>query len=123
MMSKAKLLELIEKVDGLDGPCRDIDHEIRAIVVGDDESLLSYTASLDDAMTLVPEKVGITIDRYWSTNTKGPAWSAGIYTGGLPTSSREIFEVFDCSSAALAVTAAALRIRAMQALVKKEKEQ
>lgn len=71
-----------------------------------------YTASLDAAMSLVPEGCGFHLDRYWIASRKEPAWLCEISTGGIPSNPRQVYAGDDAWSAALAVTCAALRARA-----------
>lgn len=74
---------------------------------GDLVSVPAYTSSLDAAMTLVPERWGITLERYW-LREPGLWWSAHLSGGSGNLSA----EVDDVAGAALALTAAALRARA-----------
>lgn len=74
----------------------------------------AYTASLDAALALVPEGVGINIERYWIAKSDGPVWSAEIATGGLPDKPRQVFDCYDAATPALAVTAVALRALASE---------
>lgn len=71
-----------------------------------------FSASLDAAMTLVPEGAGLDLSRYWIAAVEGPVWSAHITTGGVPDNPRQVFECFDAPTPALALCAAALRARA-----------
>lgn len=113
------LLELAAQVEGLEPgwegshPLNGMIHalmpEPKAIVPPD------YLRSLDAAMSLVPEGLGLRIERYWIARRGGPVWSAEIARGGLPGSPRQVFECFDATTPALALTAAALRARAKEA--------
>lgn len=71
-----------------------------------------FSASLDAAMSLVPESAGLGIERYW--NQHGEVWSAEIRTGGVPDNPRKVFDCYDAATPALALCAAALRARAQQ---------
>ncbi len=71
-----------------------------------------YTASLDAAMSLVPEGAGLNISRYWIASNKGPVWSAEIAQGGVPDNPRRVSDCYDTPTPALALCAAALRARA-----------
>lgn len=70
-----------------------------------------YTTSLDAAMTLVVEGAGICLDRYWIAEVDDPVWLASIQTGGIPGNPRQVFEVRDRPTPALAICAAALKAR------------
>lgn len=70
-----------------------------------------FTASIDAALSLVPEGAGVRLDRYWIAEREGPVWMASICSGGVPENPRQVFEVWDCVTPALALVAAALRAR------------
>ena len=72
----------------------------------------AYTASLDAAMTLVPEGCGVKLDRYWIGRQEGPVWSAHLAFGGIPESPRRVHEAFDAETPPLALGAAVLRAAA-----------
>lgn len=67
----------------------------------------AYTASLDAALTLVPEGAGIKLDRHWTPRHEGPVWMAVLYTG-----LGEMHVSEDRPTPALALCAAALLARA-----------
>lgn len=103
-MDKDKLLELAGRCEAATGPDGMLDRDIRAArIVPETRALRRYTASLDAAMTLVPEGLFPTIDfvaiRCWLRTAQGfdvdggPAYGCG---GSVP----------------LALCAAALRARA-----------
>ena len=107
-MTRAALLALADRVEALTGPCRETDAEVHhAILQGIGTGLYgtqpSYTASLDAAMTLVPE---------------GHTWSADLNLGKKAFAwcyDDKMLSGRPCKAAtpALALTAAALRARAM----------
>jgi len=134
-----ELEKLAERVEGLSGPDREVDAAIalasgwrvcrgnwwtpdqasrakkarRSIwSSGSPVQLPAYTASLDAAMTLVPEGLGLHINRYWTASHDGPVWSCEISTGGLPNKPRQVFDCYDAAGPAQALTAASLRARA-----------
>lgn len=72
----------------------------------------NYTASLDAALSLVPEGAGFNLDRYWIRD--GVRWRATVSTGGVPSDPRKVYEVWDAYSAATATAAVALTARAAQ---------
>lgn len=74
------------------------------------QSLPTFTASLDAALSLVPEGAGVEVQRYWTSEHDDAVWSAVAIVGmGAVEESR------DRPSAALALTAAALRALAQEA--------
>ena len=122
-MDKQKLLELAERVEGLSGACREVDAAVvtalfpdaqvgeycgyedivfhAAPLVANKEFLPFFTASIDSAMTLVPE---------------GYDWVIGRTNGGL-TIHAEVGGRGDeymrfGETPALALTAASLRAKA-----------
>lgn len=128
------LLDLAARVEALSGPDREVDAEIaiaaKAVpydfepsywtaqwreMYGDRYwSAPGYTASLDAAITLLPDGMGLRTERYWTASHEGAVWSAEISTGGLPDNPLRVFECFDAATPALALTAAALRAKAGQ---------
>ena len=97
----AELLALAERVEKLAGPDRGLDAEIYwaikdGVGVGYRQDAPAFTASLDAAMTLVPEG-----ESYLLAHNQGNYWSE---VG-------ENFQYFGATSA-LAVTAASLHARA-----------
>jgi len=136
-MTTPDLLALADQVERLTGACRETDCAIEKLLpcspefarhhpgkcmsqwnerafafysIGDEGHEYSsppYTASIDAAMTLVPEGLGFQIDRYWTKD--GVAWSCFISSGGLPDKPRHVIEVYDLKTTPLAITAAALR--------------
>lgn len=141
-MTKAVTPEIIEKIEAAAGPDRELDvliaehvawqgdlvarartwspHNTTAALVADIEmdgylrGLPAYTASIDAALTLVPEGAGLSIQRYWIAAVDGYVWSAGVSTGGVPSNPRKVFASYDAANAALAITAASLRARITQ---------
>jgi hypothetical protein len=73
----------------------------------------AYTASIDAAMSLVPDGTGFDVNRYWLASRTVPAWMCEISTGGIPSNPRKVHAAHDAHSAALAICAAALRARAL----------
>lgn len=112
------LLELAERVEKLTGPCRETDAEIAKAVGAEHgprsyvhlesrsysehpEIAKRYTKSIDAAMTLVPYQ------REWHV---GSVTLLGTFFAEIVTpSERHIAK--ECKSAAIALTAAALRAR------------
>lgn len=76
-----------------------------------------YTASIDAALTLVPEGQGMKLDKYWIASVDRPIWHAAVTS---PSKNPNVIvgsdynEVWDCRTLALALCAAALRARAAQ---------
>ena len=133
-------MKLSDRVEQFDGPCREVDAEI-AVAIGwicirprsrsrhgiwaepgykpsqDGTDCLKdpyrYTASLDAAMSLVPEGAGLNLSRYWIGSVDTPVWSAEICTGGVPENPRKVFDCYDAPTPALALCAAALRARGL----------
>lgn len=113
------LHDLVEKCEKLDGPCRELDAEIAILLgwtvyTGDnwigphgEIAVPSYTASIDAAMKLVPDREFICIDgprRYLHIPTPVPNyWRACL---GY-TKSGQVW----AKTPALALAAAALRAR------------
>lgn len=135
-MPDSDIQRLVERIEGAGEGSREIDARIECVKQGwhfrkmlvsennknhvsfrtsDGDKGLYYTpqyaASIDAAMTLVPEGAGLSIQRYWIAAVEGPVWSAGISTGGIPSNPRQVFESYDAANAALAITAASLRAR------------
>jgi hypothetical protein len=113
-MNKSELLALAERVESLDGPCFDteceIEHTISPHWTGEGAPS-AYTASLDAAMTLVPDRIGVG----WgvSHGAGGPiaeVWEFNLDDPDCP----ELYHVFGgcCATPEQALTAAALRARA-----------
>lgn len=123
-MNKAKLLDLADRVEALQGPCAETDRAIKQIMghgwdYGADwdrwDALKGektcepvakpYTRSLDSAMSLVPEGCDFMVDNF-DGRLVGFRCSAGVFSCG---------QWVDCNNAAtpaLALTAACLRARA-----------
>ena len=118
-----ELIELAERCEAADGPSRELDAEI-ALAIGYDvkydrgndptpyyepikeyswQPVLAYTASLDSAMTLVPEALPFEVQR----SSRGCKSEAFVWNG------KEIGEGSSAvgSTPALALIAAALRAR------------
>ncbi len=133
MADRETLLALAARCEAAEGPSREMDELIvqasypeldirrdgpdgtwraHGSTIGPDCILrvLDYTASLDAALTLVPEGAGIKLDRHWTTRHDGPVWMAAIYTGLGDVHASE-----DRPTPALALCCAALRARAGEA--------
>ena len=115
-MTGGELLALAERVEGLNGPDRDTNEQIllamgwsvvdRVLVDPSGNRVFSvpdYTASLDAAMSLVPEGCAPGVYRRdsddWASMIFGPTWQTVADTRA--------------KTAALVLTAAALRARAL----------
>jgi hypothetical protein len=115
------LLQLAERCEKASGPDRELEWRIaEAIGVGEwrqsavwppfmpgskiDKSIPTYTASLDAAMTLVPEKAVISLAH--QERWKKPAWAWGINDGYGVT------HFGNAATPSQALCAAALRARA-----------
>ena len=123
-MNKGDILELAERVEALEGEDREIDLAIakmRRVTVWkhDPETGTNYetthwhyTASLDAAMTLVPEgfswEVGETADGGHATVSKMPDDDEAYAGGRLPAPDIQISAY--AATPALALTAACLRV-------------
>ncbi len=112
-MDKAALLALADRVEALTGPDREMDAAIWAIGTLREwpprldilaqayrDNAPRYTASIDSAMTLVPEGYGFMVDGFKD------AWFADLDAGQQMSA--------HATTPALALTAAALRARASQ---------
>jgi len=110
MTNKETLLELADRVEALDGPCREMDLEIARTVinpqiVNGSTAHERYTTSLDASMTLVPEGCDFLVNsrgnfaRVWDEKESG---SHGSWTGQAK------------KTTVAALTAAALRAIASQ---------
>lgn len=121
MKDAATLLALAERVEALSGPDREVDAKIAdaihwddPIVYEDDPRLLAFTASLDAAMTLVPEGWN-----WMAGNRDQPLARAYVNNGELAfvgagmrrNPNRQWYET-TAATPALALTAAALRAHA-----------
>ena len=119
-MSKQQLLELAERVEGLSGPCRDVDALIKEAFGhswdyaadwgprGSDRPVAyPYTASLDSAMTLVQEGRDWMVDNFDGPHDR--RCSASVFN--KPVALYQDFEGFS-TTPALALTAASLRAKA-----------
>lgn len=100
--------ELIERIEGAEGPSRELDAEIiklvsRGVLDGEYWTLPAYTASLDAAMTLVPEgwNVGIFLRHAWLRQ------NAQVWHRGIEASTKH----GNAATPALALAAAALKAR------------
>lgn len=109
-MTRDTLAELAERVEQAAGPDRELDRCLFAVLHGIDRGRatgpmdFSPTASLDAAMTLVPEG--------WWIQHLGQligGWACRIETNGPPSAS---LGLFFAPTAALTICAAALRSRA-----------
>jgi hypothetical protein len=108
-----KLIELAERCEAATGPDREIDTLIGYAVdlPTEDAQLPRYTASLDAALTLVPE--GWTFANLSQSDRKG--WWCELRQGYLTSYDKVAFgSQLENASPALAVAAAALRARADQ---------
>lgn len=137
MTDRATLLALADRVEAADGPDRELDVEIfRAIghevewrpvnyimelrpiinwkaphvYAGMKEPCPEPTASLDAALSLVPEGAGVEVHRYWTAEHDDAVWSAAVIWG-----MGSVEQSLDRPSAALALCAAALRALAQEA--------
>lgn len=105
--------KLIERLEKATGPDRRLDTAIIDYLFPDQRKFpLEFTASIDSALTLVPENAGLHIDRYWVMPRPEAAWSATISTGGVPDNPRREFEGMDAYTPAIAICIAALKARA-----------
>lgn len=104
----ADLLALADRVEKLTGPDREVDHEIHAKVVAphlyDHIMWPAYTASLDAAMTLVPEGI-YWMAAYGKRTPQEPIGACALYRPGVDAPFIEV----EANSVALALTAACLR--------------
>lgn len=110
-----ELLRLADRCEAAAGGDLDLDETIsRTLLLTFSWShhVLRYTSSVDAALALVPDGAGLEITRYWIGSRDGPVWSAEISTGGVPDNPRRVYDCYDASTTALAITAAALRARA-----------
>jgi hypothetical protein len=104
-------LELAERLEAATWPDRALDWEIHCRDglegVGAYGPHPAYTASLDAAMTLVPE------DMAWSVDSGGPTYPASAEIGNPPTGGEMFNPKFSADGAtpALALCAASLRAR------------
>lgn len=99
------LLELADRVEQATGPDRDLDGEIHSGIGKRDQQWSyapSYTASLDAAMTLVPE--GLDVNLWWGIRKGLPLATAEIDAGMVGMA----------ATPALALAAACLRTRGQQ---------
>lgn len=107
-MTKDKLVELAEACEAAKGPDRELDY---AIWLEAGETPLTtnsdppYTASLDAAMTLVPEGWRTSDFTQWE-NAEG-AWSVMLLRTGFKHQAKDA----DAKTGPLAIVAAALRAR------------
>lgn len=112
-MDKDALLALADRVEALTGPDREVDAAIWCELNGEmavlTPNLSYYTASLDAAMTLVPEGWG------WSLYSAYEKYEDGLqpFRCALSAMPRQHIGT-NGNSAPLAVCAAALRARANQ---------
>jgi hypothetical protein len=136
-MSADKLLELASRCEQATGPDRELDAAIALEACGfyiaapryegdpvaygytDKDGIRvepghggmqlvpNFTASLDAAMSLVPEGAGINLERFWVR--EGPRWSC-ILSQGLTRAGDAYIQ--QAASGALVLTAAALRSHA-----------
>lgn len=112
------LIGLAERVEALEGPDREVDAEIAETYwryncrnpIWDCGPVAAYTASLDAAMSLVPE--GFCIWQMGEVPDNSPrAWFANLWAEGKDEPER----ICEAATAALALTAAALRAIAGEA--------
>lgn len=112
-MNKTELLALAERVEQADGPNYALEQDIAEAVWRvkwnkarpKDIRVPNYTASIDAALTLVPESM------VWHLDSAGPNYNAGAAIGTVPASDELMVEAFqaEAKTPALALTAAALR--------------
>lgn len=115
--AKAELLALADLIERASGPDRELDAAIGGAMHKRGwhaaDCLGNFTASLDAAMTLVPEGWFLTLDRYILSDVpqRGSwrVWLKFVH----PTDQVEK-HFARCDTPALAVTAAALRTRASE---------
>ena len=102
---------IADRIEALEEPCREMDAEIYDTLRrrGVDIGLKNYTASLDAAVTLVPEGMGVELMSYWITAVEGPVWMARLHAGGTPDDPAREYSFWDAATPALALCAAALR--------------
>jgi hypothetical protein len=104
-MNKDELLALAERVEALTGPNFAVEQQVHAALGGDTLVVSKpFTASLDAAMSLVPEGCMAAIVRF-SNGTGRANLHKGADVGGEGIDAR-------AATPALALTAAALRARA-----------
>jgi len=112
------LLELAERVEKAEGPDEDLDQAIGTLLWQDQtdeeprnvfDCYQRYTASLDAAMTLVPEGAAWTAQQ--GMDPDRTAFGAVTLPSPAPDIPPPDFQVF-AATPALALTAAALRARA-----------
>lgn len=99
---------LADRVEALEGPCRETDTAICRAVHGRSIGVARYTASLDAAMTLVPECA------FWRLGHDGEGADPGLFkshilswTDGTAASQRNSIAI--AATPALSLCAAALR--------------
>lgn len=125
-MTAAELIALAERVERLQGPCRETDAKIAEAIglcIGrcgghpQDGRLPHFTSSLDAAMSLVPERW-----RNWSSDSSVKGWTRWMLAGprnrwivsetGEREAGNDWYQQGIARTPALALTAAALRARA-----------
>ena len=134
------LASLIARLEAAEGPSRELDAEIAALcVIGPSQDVWAepdspgmvrvlgcgsissqsvrarrYTASLDSALSLVPEGVWTTIDHYFMSDERPDIWRVWLKRPiGFDGKRPKIIEYFSkAPTPALALTAAALKARA-----------
>jgi hypothetical protein len=105
------LVELAERCEAATGPDRELDRCLFAVAHGVERERvtgpldISYTASLDAAITLVPEGMGI-IELRFNNSSRDGLWRA--YLNVSPTADA-VANGGDAATPALALCAAALR--------------
>ena len=130
-MTRQTLLDLAARVEGLAGPDREVDEAIQCTIHGATAEMqrhghnayhkngrwisigkiLSYTASIDAAMTLVPEGFYWDVAKGVRRANKGPYW-ASCYNDAMLAEMIDSDPVIPGNTPALALTAASLRARA-----------
>lgn len=115
------LLLLAEKVEGLEGPDREVDCEILAAVARTDNGPVfaapAYTASLDAAMSLVPEgwriwTADFSIEGRFVWMLCGPKLTWITHEDGSREGGEDWYQSGVAATPALALVSASLRARA-----------
>ena len=104
--------DVIERLEALSGPCRDIDAEIHhwhlnGVGTGYRQDAPAYNATLDPALTLMPEGGQFSLDSHYSMVT---VYITPFIDGLGPTPVRFAAEA-SCRSLPIALCIAALKAR------------
>lgn len=115
MTESEKLLELASRVEKMRWPDQELDREIaKAFDWSGVSGIIPALTAADFeavALVLVPNGAGVTVNRYYH-GVHGEVWSCLIVTGGVPSNPYQEFVSEDACSAAMAICAAALRLKA-----------